>query len=387
MMNSQRLYLDHNATSVLSERVDLKAMPMANPSSVHASGKLARRKMNEVRDFLYSTYSLKENEYDLFFHSGATEGINTVVKGMAFAATREKKTMTFFTLGSDHSCVANQEGFLKLLGHDFKILPVLKSGLLNEEEAIKEIKACQSEVILINWTWVNNETGVVQELSALEKLKERCFGQEVFFHVDAVQAAGKIEQWRELSSQADAYTFSGHKFGALKGSGFTFLRSNLNHCPLLNGGGQQGAKRSGTENTWGILSLKMALEDLKENYQFKAQQEAKQWFEARLKEELGDKGEIIAEDSPRNGQTIYFLFHEVAAQSAAMVFDMAGIDLSNGSACSSGAVVPSRALLAMGYNEDQAKSALRLSFSWKFNLEEAQRVWEHFSAPLKRLLS
>ena len=381
---TNRLYLDHNATAPLSKTVrdQLMAMPSGNPSSVHGSGKSAKRHINQVRKFLYSTYNLSENKFDLFFHSGATEGINSFIKGHALKALEEKKTMTFFALGTDHSCVVNQKKFLELLGHRFVCLPTDSHGAIKREESLALIKENKGDINILNWTWVNNETGIVHKLEdALEWQKHG-----LMIHVDAVQATGKIAHWQNLNSEIESYTFSGHKFGSLKGIGFTFIKTGLDGHALLNGGGQQSGLRSGTENTYGIFSLKLALDDLMENYSYKDQVEGKEWFEEQLSKHLVGKGHIVGADSPRNGSTIYFMFDTIEAQRAAMVFDMAGIDLSNGSACSSGAVVPSRVLLVMGYDETQAKSALRVSFPWCLNGEMAKEVWERFEGPLSRLL-
>lgn len=381
-----RLYLDHNATTPVAKKVydHLNEMAFANPSSVHGSGKKARREVNLVTDFLYELFGLSERSFDLFYHSGATEGINSLVKGMALGAKKRDEPFTLFYLGSDHSCINNQKSFLEILGFNFVELPLDSLGALKLNEALTIMEKHKTKNSLLNFTWVNNETGVVQDLSLAEEIKKKT---GVLVHVDAVQSVGKIGAWSELSTALDAYTFSGHKFGAMKGSGFTFIREDLPLCPLLNGGGQQKGKRSGTENTFGIYSLKLALEEVKANYDYEVQVTAKRWFESKLEDFLGDDGEVIAKEGKRNGNTIYFFFHDVSAQSAAMVFDMAGIDLSNGSACSSGAVVPSRVLLAMGYNEQQAKSALRVSFGWQFNQEKAEKYWELFEGPLKRLLS
>ncbi len=381
-----RLYLDHNATTPVSGSVyeHIKEMPFANPSSVHGSGKKARREVGIVTDFLHDLFQMESNTFEVVYHSGATEGINTIAKGLALEAKKAGESFTFFYLGSDHSCINNQKGFLHALGFDYKELPIDENGALLEEQAIKLIKENPSSTKFLNFTWVNNETGIVFDLAQAERIKE---ATGVIVHVDAVQAVGKISNWFNLSSNLDFYTFSGHKFGALKGCGFSFVRAELPLMPLLNGGGQQLGRRSGTENTFGILSLKLALEEVKEGYDHAGQRAARDWFEDQIQGLLADQGEVIGKKAKRNGNTIYFFLYEVSAQNAAMVFDMAGIDLSNGSACSSGAVVPSRVLLAMGYNESQAKSALRVSFAWNFNHEDAQNIWDQFEGPLKRLLS
>jgi len=386
---AKRTYLDYNATTPLAPSV-LEAMSshrwsFGNPSSVHTEGKRSRRGINEVRDFLYDTFSLNEEAFDLVFHSGATEGMNTIVKALALEAFKEKKQFTFLFCESDHSCIVNQKGFLETLGFKAITYGINKDGSVNEQELENKIKNhCDGE-LLVNWTWVNNESGVVFPFSIIEKLKEK---YKLQLMVDGVQAIGKIKDWMVLSLALDYITFSGHKFGALKGSGFSFIRNSGQVLALLNGGGQQGGYRSGTENSYGVFSLKLALETLNENYDFSSQNSAVRLFEEKLKNLLGNEGEIVGLENPhRNGNTIYFILYNHPAQTTAMAFDMGGIDLSNGSACSSGAVVPSRVLLGMGHGEKEAKAGLRLSFSPFVNEEEVLEIWEKFHPILNRFIS
>lgn len=390
MVYQNRTYLDYNATAPALDEVlfELKEgnWPMGNPSSVHTCGKKAKRKIGEARSFLYDLFSLKERDFDLYFHSGATESTNTLVKSMGLQAFKDGSQFLYLYAVSDHSCVVNQVDFLDTLNHEHQAFAIDEDG----EIKIAELEAILSGVdfnesrVLLNWTWVNNETGVVNPLSHAEKLKEKF--PQVFIHVDAVQAIGKIEEAYNLSGAIDAYTFSGHKFGALKGIGFSFVRQGLLHA-LMNGGGQQGKLRSGTENTWGIFSLKPALEVMKERYSFTAQNEGKLYIENQLTALIGDKGHIAgAQATYRNGNTIYFILNEVKAQTVSMAFDMGGLDVSNGSACSSGAVIPSRVLLGMGYTEDQAISAIRLSFGPFFTKEKAIELWPKIETILSRFI-
>jgi cysteine desulfurase len=286
-MIKERLYIDYNATAPLSPPVEkwLKEqdMPFGNPSSVHSSGKAARRMIGDTTDFIFDVFNLNDDEFKLFFHSGATEGINSIVKGMALECSKLKQSFTFISLGSDHSCVANQAEFLEALGHKFVTLKVLPSGELDLDDAIATLSSlslkAKSDVQLLNWTWVNNETGVVLDLNQAAELKKK-FG--LIVHVDGVQAPGKISQWQQLNGELDFYTFSGHKFGAMKGVGFTLCRENIKLMALINGGGQQKGMRSGTENSTSIMTLCKSLSYLKDNYDYESQKAGKEWLEAQL---------------------------------------------------------------------------------------------------------
>jgi len=390
MVYENRTYLDYNATAPILPEVleEIKGghWPMGNPSSVHTCGKKAKRKMGEVSDFLYKTFDLKEREFDLFFHSGATEGINTIIKSFVLHAKESHRQGLFLYAISDHSCVVNQVDFINLQEQKATSYSVNKVGEIDVDAIDNILSAIDFATtdVLLNWTWVNNETGVVNPLEKANQLK-KTFPQ-LKIHVDAVQSIGKIKEFTQLSPLIDSYTFSAHKFGALKGTGFTFVRQNMLKA-LINGGGQQDKLRSGTENTWGVYSIKSALAVILDRYNFEAQNEAKQYIENKLSELIVDKGEIAGLGaSARNGNTIYFILNNVKAQSLAMALDMGGIDVSNGSACSSGAVIPSRVLLGMGFSEDQAISAIRLSFGAFFKIEEAIELWPRLENIIKRFL-
>jgi cysteine desulfurase len=385
-MTKERLYFDYNATTPLSppvvEWVENNKLPFGNPSSVHTTGKASRRIIGDTSDFLFDLFGLSEDEFKIFFHSGATEGINSVVKGMALECSKNKESFSFISIATDHSCVANQKEFLEVLGHDFVSLPVTSSGELDLERANEILSGLKTDVNLMNWTWVNNESGVVLDLNSAQELKSKF---NLLVHVDGVQAPGKIKEWKALNKSLDFYTFSGHKFGSMKGVGFTLCREPIRLMPLMNGGGQQKGMRSGTENSTSIMTLCKSLNYLDQNYNFEEQRAAKDWLENQLEELLEDSCIIAGKKArKRNGNTIYFILKGVPAHTSAMAFDMAGIDLSNGSACSSGAVIPSRVLMGMGFSEEESKQALRLSFSPYLNIEKAQKFWTRFAEILKR---
>ncbi|MCP4912109.1 MAG: aminotransferase class V-fold PLP-dependent enzyme [Oligoflexia bacterium] len=386
---SSRIYLDYNATSPFAPSVlDWLAkgdLLFGNPSSVHSVGKKSLRGMNQVKEYLFKTFGLSDNDYDIFFHSGATEGANTIIKGRASYLNQElKQVLPFYYFQTDHSCIHNSSDCLDKAGMPITSLPVKEDGSFYYDQVVGEINKNKKQALL-NYTWVNNETGVIFPLEEAVKIKEAT-GCHV--HVDAVQSVGKISDWNKLDNRIDAYTFSAHKFGALKGVGFTFYKKNFEMCPLIRGGGQQGGLRSGTENILGIQSIPFALDDVKEKFDPRKSKEAKDWFEKELSNLLGDQGEIVgSKNENRNLQTTYFITYKVKAHTLSMALDMAGVDVSNGSACSSGAVIPSRVLMAMGYSEDYSKSAIRVSFSHSFDMEEAKVAFEKLSNVLQRYLS
>ncbi len=333
--------------------------------------------MNEVREELYSTFSLNENQHELYFHSGATEGIGTVIRGFF----EKNPHGSFVYSASDHSCVYQHAQRLKKLGTQVIELPVDHNGQLAHD--VCDQLSSLSRPILLNWTWVNNETGVVFPLEQALAFKQQL--GECYVHVDAVQAPGKIARWQQVNDQLDGYTFSSHKFGALKGVGFTFVRRDFDFEPIILGGGQQAGHRSGTENTYGAYSSMLALQELRQKYNADQAQAALVIARDLILSGLGDGGELVAATAPhRNTNTLYIVFKSAKSDITSVAFDLAGMDVSTGSACSSGAILPSRVLLRMGYDEVQAKSAIRFSFSPFMTSAQAQVYGEKISSVVNR---
>ena len=380
---NKRLYLDYNATAPLDDAVSewlaKGVFPFGNPSSIHHSGKRSKKLINETRDFLFKTFDLHEHE--LFFHSGATEGINNIVKGFCFKSLFMKEDFHFLCFESDHSCIVNQKEHVELMGGSFHAFKVDEQGNYDEKEVISFIKKLKGRVLL-NHTYINNETGVVLSLDKVLKIKEET---NCFIHVDAVQLIGKWHTLK-LESLVDAYTFSAHKFGGMKGIGFSFiLNQNDFFCSLIRGGGQQNALRSGTENVHGIYSIKLALESVVKRFDFDELKKSVKSVEDALVKSYGEKVIITAPKALKNANTIYLVFNGVKTDILITAFDMSQIDVSSGSACSSGAIKPSRVLLSMGFSIEQAKNSIRLSFSPDFR--ESEECIKKLKLVLDRFIS
>lgn len=364
---SNRFYFDYNATSPLAKRVidylHSGDFLFGNPASLHAAGKKSKKHINETTEYLYKLFNLKTDTHKLFFHSGASEGINSIFKGLAFKFFKEKKKVSFFFSEVDHACVIQLKEYLEVLGHKVIFFPVDKNGLFDQIELTKNIlkEISEGRESYLNYTFINNETGVIWPLQWAEEIKK---ATDAFIHVDAVQLVGKMANWDLLSSELDAYTFSGHKFGALKGIGFSFIGNDIEFSPLIVGGTQQDGLRAGTENALGVHSIKLALHDMKEHFVASEVGVAKDEIEEALVEFLGDKGEVVGRFAPhRNLNTIFLVIYGQKAETLSAKFDMMGVDLSTGSACSSGIIKENRVLMAMGYSYEHSRSAIRLSFS------------------------
>ena len=380
---SKRYYFDYNATSPLAESVQSWLtegnIPFGNPSSLHGEGRSARALMQEAKAFLLDFFGLPH--YRIFFHSGATEGVNTLVGGFVDRHEEKGESVDFFSVRTDHSCVHNLRWKQK---HRHHVLEVNSLGDFDPETLVKAIGNA-SGIPLFNFTWSNNESGVYWDLNLAEQIKRET---KCFIHVDAVQAVGKIKDFRRLSPHLDAYTFSGHKFGSMKGVGFSLIHPDFDFTPCFHGGGQQEGMRSGTENVPSIYSLKLALQELQQVFDYKAMTEGKQLIENKLREMFGnEKGGIVGGDAQRrNGNTIYFFLSGENADTMLAAFDLAGIAVSGGSACSAGAVVPNRIMMAMGHHEDEARRGIRLSFSPRLTPHSAQEYWGVIKDVVQRFL-
>ena len=180
--------------------------------------------------------------------------------------------------------------------------------------------------------------------------------------LDAVQSVGKIKDWQKLNQLVDVYSYSAHKFGALKGIGFSFVKKTYNWKPLIIGGGQQNGLRSGTENLTGILSIEAALKDLETKINLSESLNLKNKIISLLKSSLGDKIVILLENEENTAvNTISFIHKEKNADLMLMQFDLNGIDVSFGSACSSGSFKMTQSLRSFGLGNYE-KSFIRISF-------------------------
>lgn len=376
-----RIYLDYNATSPLTNNVKRLLVGgdflFANPSSQHSSGKKAVKVLKNTTNFLKSFFCLDQTGHEVFFHSGATEAINTVFN--------LKSGDAFIYFVSDHPCVHAVAKKLKDRGVLVEELPIETNGHLNLEETINSIKSVQKKInqdntqgrvpsVWMNYTYMHNETGVIWNLKDAVKIKDET-GIKV--HVDAVQSVGKVKGGNLLEGSIDVYTFSGHKFGSLKGVGFSFYKEKLSE-PLILGGGQQDGVRSGTINTHGIQSIYAALNGRNIEKEFEAVAGLKQVIISLL--DKSPRLEVVPNDS---SNTICFLHESVKADIMLIHFDLAGLDVSSGSACSAGSVEPSKTLLAMGKAHRSANN-IRISLGEE-NLKEKDEILAAIEQVIKKL--
>lgn len=387
-MALERLYLDYNATSPLSRSVldwlRSGEVFFANPSSQHSDGKASRKVINETKLALYRAFSREEKDTRLVFHSGATEGIHTFAASFVEMSRLSNKKLLICTSSVDHPVVVSLGA--KYFGPHVHFLELKRDENLRyqHQENFQEIQKLKNEmpdlVILYHHLWVHNETGQVSPLEEISFFKSI---PDLFLHIDAVQAPGKIPEWQNLS-QGDIWTFSAHKFGALKGIGFSFFKNNFEFHPLFTGGGQQSNFRSGTENVQGVRSVDLALRDLLK-IDVAANTLMRKELVKFLEQELQGLGEII-DDPLTCSNTVYFYLYKLSSDIALALFDIHGLEISAGSACSSGAARESAVLLQKGLKLS-AKNGLRLSMPFDIDKEHLNKVQERLKLVFNRLRS
>jgi cysteine desulfurase len=367
------IYLDHNATTPLDPDALDAMLPFlrgqhGNASSVHSAGQAARHAVDEARESVAAALHCRPK--DLVFTSGGTEANNLAIRGV-FAA-QKKTRQRVITSAVEHPSVLDTVRSLRDEGAEVVELPVSRSGELAWPDAITP------ETALVSVMWANNETGV---LFPVEEIGARCRALGVPFHVDAVQAAGKVPI--DLSTlPIDLLTVSAHKLYGPKGIGALFVRAKTPLWTVQTGGHQERGRRGGTENVAGIVGFGTAVTKIGVGADgIRALREA---FEAGLRASLPDVV-IAGSESPRVGNTTCALFPNINAEALLMALDLQGICGSSGSACTAGSLEPSHVIRAMGFGPTLTPGAIRFSFGRSNTEEEVRRTLEVVRSAVARL--
>ena len=371
---NQQIYLDANATTpVLPEIADVVSHTMqvcfGNPSSSHITGIQAKHLLEQTRNKAREVIGATDG--DILFTSGATEGIQTAVVSTLIAAKSHQIENPVLLYGAtEHKAVPNTlKHWNSVLDINAQVIaiPVDKNGILDHEF----IRKHAANALMICTMAVNNETGVFQDLSAIEQVI-RSENTHVAWMVDCVQALGKTNL--ALSQTTIDYApFSGHKLYAPKGIGVLYIRKGSAYTPFIAGGGQESGMRSGTENLPGIAGLNKLFSLLldKQNQTFKPIEQLHAFREQLLAALTDTFGSITFNHSFEHSvpTTLNFAVNELTSKEVMDLFDAAGIRVSGGSACSSGAN-RSFVLDAMGASDWQSENAIRMSFGPAVNQQE-----------------
>ena len=355
-MSMDTVYLDHAATTPMDPRVVEAMLPylyegFGNPSSMYGAGRTARAAIDRAREDVAAALGARPTE--IVFTSGGTESDNAAIKGVAMA--RQHEGAHIITAATEHHAVLHTCEWLERLGFETTVLPVDRYGRVDPDDVERAIRPTTT---LITLMYANNEIGTVHPLAAIGAIAKR-YG--VTFHTDAVQAGGALPIDVDALG-VDLLSLSAHKFYGPKGSGVLYARRGTPWLPQQPGGGQERGRRSGTENTAGIVGLAMALRLSVESMEGAAA------HCARLRDRLRDEIMRAIPDVSLNGHPAERLpnnlnvsFRGVDGESLLLNLDMHGIAASSGSACTAGSLDPSHVLTAMGLSRELAQGSLRLS--------------------------
>ncbi len=347
------VYLDHNATTPIDSRVVEAMLPYltehhGNPSSAHRYGRAARAAVDRAREQVAELVNAHPSQ--VIFTGCGTEASNLAIRG--FAALNQPGLLAIGA--TEHPSVAEPAATLKKNGWQVSVFPVDRRGCLIEMETEAILKLRPGMVSVM---WANNETGVVQDIPALAA-KVRASGGVM--HTDAVQAAGKVAVDFSASG-VHLMTLAAHKLNGPKGVGALIADKSVEMIPLLQGGGQEKGRRSGTENVAGIVGFGAACALAKAGLSdYGARMRS---LRDRLESELRALGdiEIFGAQANRLPNTVCFGTRGVDGETLLLNLDRAGIAVSSGSACASSHREPSPVLQAMGIDPEVALGAIRVS--------------------------
>jgi cysteine desulfurase len=360
----QRVYLDNNATTPVLPEVFEAMKPyygehFGNASSIHHHGQETRAAVERARESMAMLLGCRASE--IVFTSGGTEGDNLAIFGLA----SEGDHVICSTI--EHHAVLNACKRLESMGCEVTYVPVDGRGQLDPGDIRRAMRA---NTKLISIMMANNETGVLQEVGEIGKIAAEA---DVYFHTDAVQAAGKIViDVKQVG--CDLLSISGHKMNAPQGIGALYVRKGTILQPMLYGGSHERSRRAGTENVPGIVALGKGAEIARQALESGAvasiaeMRDGLQDTILRAVDAVGVNGD----GAPRVPNTTNIYFDHIEGEALVIALDLKGLAVSTGAACSSGAIEPSHVLTAMGLRPERARASIRFSLGKQNTAEQVE---------------
>jgi len=348
-----RVYLDNNATTPVLPEIFEAMKPyygerFGNASSIHHHGQDTRAAVERARESVAALVGCRTSE--IVFTSGGTEADNLAIFGLASEGDH------VITSTIEHHAVLNACKHLESIGCEVTYVPVDGTGQVDPADVRQALRA---NTKLISIMLANNETGVLQPISEVGKIAAEA---DVYFHTDAVQAAGKVAlNVKEIG--CDLLSLSGHKMHAPQGIGALYVRKGTILQPMLYGGSHERSRRAGTENVPGIVALGKAAEIAKqgiENGNVAALARLRDRIQETMLRGIEATG-VNGDGVPRVPNTTNIYFDYIEGEALVIALDLKGLAVSTGAACSSGAIEPSHVLTAMGLRADRARASLRFS--------------------------
>jgi cysteine desulfurase len=360
----RRIYLDNNATTPVLPDVFEAMRPyfaeqFGNASSIHHHGQETRAAVEHARESVGALLGCRSSE--IVFTSGGTEGDNLAISGLV----RSGDHVISSTI--EHHAVLNSCKHLEAIGCDVTYVPVDGCGLVDPDDVRR---ALRPQTKLITIMMANNETGVVQPVAEIGAIAREA---DVYFHSDAVQAAGKVPiEVKRLG--CDLLSISGHKLHAPQGVGALYVGKGTMLQPMLYGGSHERSRRAGTENVPGIVGLGKAAELAREALErgdLERMSAMRDEIEQKLLSEIEATG-VNGQGAPRVPNTANIHFDYIEGEALVIALDLKGLAVSTGAACSSGAIEPSHVLTAMGLPAEIARASLRFSLGKQNTREDVQ---------------
>jgi|MDSW01.2.fsa_nt_gb cysteine desulfurase len=375
-MTASGIYLDWNADAPVSDAAwDAYAEAsqyFGNPSSLHKPGREAAKVLQDARERVAAAFGMPAES--VIFTSGGTEADALALTG-SLSSVEEGSVLV---ADIEHPAILkNLEVLCERKGLSLVRVPVNPDGVVCPEQVESLMR---EDTVLLSVMMASNETGVIQPIAELAAL---CRSRGIVMHTDAVQAVGRMPvAMPEIG--VHMMTVSGHKFGALSGTGALIVEPGLSLEPFLTGGGQENGMRGGTENVAGAACMAAALEDLPSAEALKDWAQTRTRFEEAILERCPDV-QILGLAKNRLANTSCVQFKGCPGDAILMALDLEGIFVSTGSACSSGSVLPSPSLMALGMSEDAAREHVRFSFPPNMDEETLQTVIDKVVIVVERM--
>ena len=355
------IYFDNNGTTPLLPEVLEAMLPyfierFGNASSMHAGGRRALAALKQARHSIANFLGCRPTE--IILTSGGTEGDNLALKGMVSPGDH------IMTSAIEHSAIWQSCLYLKHIGCEVTRVGVTKDGMVDPEQVRKAVRP---NTKLISIMTSNNETGVLQPVEEIGHIAREA---DVWFHTDAVQAAGKVPINVDRIG-CDLLTITAHKIHGPQGTGALYVRRGTPIHPQIHGGHQESGRRPGTENIAGIVGFAKACEIAQRGLEDGSVERLRQWrekLEAAVLGQIPETG-VNGRQAPRVANTSNIYFDHVGGDALVLALDERGIAVSRGAACNAGEVEPSSILMAMGLGGDRSRSSVRFSLG-KANTEQ-----------------
>lgn len=379
-MEKPFIYLDHAATTATKQEVLNEMLPYfgeiyGNPSSVYGFSQKSKAVISSCRDKLAQTIGAKSNE--IYFTAGGSESDNWALK--ATAEVYKEKGKHIITTKIEHHAILHTAKYLEQQGFDVTYIDVDENGIVKLQDLQNAIRP---DTILISVMFANNEIGTIEPIKEIGKIAKE---NHILFHTDAVQAYGQIPiDVDDLN--IDMLSVSGHKINGPKGIGFLYIRTGIKIRSFIHGGGQERARRAGTENVPGIVGLAKASEIAINTMDERTKKEIqlRDYLIKRLLSEI-PYSRLNGHREKRLPNNVNVSFQFIEGESMLIMLDMKGVCASSGSACTSGSLDPSHVLLAIGLPHEIAHGSLRLTLGEENTKEEIDYVVENIKQIVERL--